>query len=222
MSTIIKSFWLIPALLILWLLLTDSQETRERITLLIAVTAVVISLISAFKDTIFPFNLKVITDTVILANYTSSSRNSLALVLPLFFINDGHGSSVIEGIAIKVEGQNSVKIYTPVAEVDFGKFIAVKRALDADNVTGTFDSFPIFGKSSIKKHILFLQEGKSKKYPFNIWNPGEYKFRIFIKESRHSKPEEYNSMTHGVTEDILNRYQEGTSFSLALSKELDV
>jgi len=109
-----------------------------------------------------------------------------------------------------------------VAEIDFGKFIAGKRALHAENIMGTFDPFPISGKSSIKKHILFTQEEKSKKYPFNIWNPDKYTFRIFIKESRHNKPEEYNSMTHEITKDILDTYQKGTNIVLSLSKELDI
>ena len=143
MEFIIIIFLLILIVLIVWLLLSKSKEMREKSTAAIAVIAVVISLISAFKDTIFPFNLEVITDKVILAKPTLPSHNSLALVVPLIFINHGNGSGTIEGISIKIEGQNSVKIYTPVAEVDFGKFIHCRKtSFTCRKYYGDFRSFP--------------------------------------------------------------------------------
>ncbi len=222
MELVIIIFLLILIVFIVCLLLSKSKEFRERVPVAIAVIAVIISLVSAFKDTIFPFNLEVITDQVIIARPTAPSHNSLPLVVPLTFINHGNGSGIIEAISIKIETQKSVKIYTPVAEVNFGNFIAGKRALHADNIIGAFDPFPISGKSSIKKHILFAQEENSKKYPFNIWNPDKYTFQIFIKESRNDKPKEYISMSHEITKDILDAYKKGTSTVLSSSKELDI
>lgn len=208
--------------LIGWLLSSKSTETREKITVLIALVALIISILSGFKDTIFPFRLKVITDEIILAKPTAPSHDSFALVIPLTFINEGNGSGVIEGISIKVEGQNSTKIYTPIAEIDFGKFIVGKKALHAENIIGTYNSFPISGKSSAKKHILFTQEEKSKKYPFSSWEPDDYEFRIFIKTSRHKNPKEYISMDYKIMQETIDQYQKGSSISLSKNKELNI
>jgi len=141
------------------------------ISAVIALAALLVSLISAFKDEIFPFQLSVLADEVIFAPPTAPSHDSPALILamfalsveflkvsvfsigyqyskillkvihincskdlfPLVFMNDGNGSGVVEALSIKIEGNNSTKVYTPIAEIDFGKYMTLLIYSDFEN-----------------------------------------------------------------------------------------
>ena len=192
------------------------------ISAVIALAALLVSLISAFKDEIFPFQLSVLADEVIFAPPTAPSHDSPALIFPLVFMNDGNGSGVVEALSIKIEGNNSTKVYTPIAEIDFGKYITGKRKLHAESMLGSFGSFPLHGKESIQKHILFSQEKKSKKYPFNTWGEGNYTFKIYVKDSHQAKPIECATFERFISKKLLEEYKTGTGASLGGSRELDI
>lgn len=192
------------------------------ISAVIALAALLVSLVSAFKDEIFPFQLSVLTDEVIFAPPTLPSHDSAALIFPLVFMNEGNGSGVVEALSIKIEGNNSTKIYTPIAEIDFGKYITGKRKLHAESMLGSFGSFPLHSKESIQKHILFSQEGKSEKYPFNTWDEGDYTFKIYIKHSQQANPVECAKFKRFISKDILEKYNAGSGASLGGSRELNI
>jgi hypothetical protein len=187
-----------------------------------ALAALLVALISAFKDEIFPFHLSVLTDEVILAPSTAPSHDSLALMFPLVFMNNGNGSGVMEALSIKIKGNNSTKLYTPIVEIDFGIYITAKRKLHAESIIGSFGSFPLHGKESIKKHILFSQEENSEKYPFNTWNEGNYTVTIYVKHSHQAKPVECATFKRFISKKMLDEYKTGTGASLGGSRELDV
>ncbi len=149
---------------------------------------------------------------MILAPPTAQSHDSAALIFPLVFLNDGNGSGVIESLSIKIEGNNSIKLYAPIAEIDFGKYIIEKRKLHTESMIGTFGPFPLHGKESIQKHILFSQEENSEKYPLNKWQVDSYKFRIFIKHSHQKKPIEYVHFKRFISKKVLDEYKAGTGF----------
>ncbi len=192
------------------------------LTALISLSALAVSVVSAFKEDIFPFRPRVLLDELVLAVPTGSSHDSLSLLLPLIFVNEGYGAGVIEGLTLKVKCKKQTKIYTPLVEIDYSKYLTGKRALHAENVLGTFNMFPLESRKSLRKFILFTQEENSKRYPFNKWEAGDYEFRIFIKHTAFSVPMEAANLKYSITEELLSAYKAGQSTSLLPSRELDV
>jgi hypothetical protein len=192
------------------------------ISAVIALAALLVSLISAFKDEIFPFQLNVLCDEVILAPPTAPSHDSAALIFPFVFINNGNGGGVVEALSIKIEGNGTTKIYTPIVEIDFGLYITGKRKLHAESMLGSFSSFTLRGKESKQKHFVFSQEESSKKYPFNSWSEGKYKFKVFVKLSHQDKPIQSVCFERMITREVLDGYKLGSGTSLGGCRELDV
>lgn len=192
------------------------------VSALIALAAVLISLVSAFANEIFPFRLSLRADEVIFAPPSAPSHDSPALILPLVFINEGNGSGVVEALSMKIENNGVSKIYTPIAEIDFGRYLTGKRKLHAENMLGTFSSFTLGSKESVKKHILFSQEEHSTKYPFSKWSEGQHTFRVYVKSSRAKKPVELATITYSINKQVLDEYKNGVGSSLAGSRELDI
>jgi hypothetical protein len=188
----------------------------------ISLAALVISVVSAFKEDVFPFRPRALVDEVMLAPPTLPSHDSLALIVPVAFLNDGYGTGVIEGLTLKIEGEGGTKVYTPVAEIDYQKFISGKRALHAENLLGAFNLFRLGSRESMKKHILFSQEEHSQRYPFTQWKPGKYIFRLFAKHTGSASPVEISSVTHGLSQEVLGAYKKGMGASLSPGRELNV
>ena len=83
----------------------------------------------------------VLFDEIIMAPPSGPSDDSVALVWPLTFINKGHGAGVINMLALRVESEGVVKLYTPLQDVDFEKYISGKSKLHAENIKGSFNTF---------------------------------------------------------------------------------
>jgi hypothetical protein len=137
-------------------------------------------------------------------------------------MNNGNGSGVVAGLALKVESNGVVKMYTPVGEVDYVKLISERRALHADNMLGAFNPFVVGGKDNVMKHVLFIQEESSARYPFSRWTAGQYSFSLFVKSSGGCPPEQLASVHHNITEAMLVNYRQGCGASLCTSRELNV
>ena len=187
----------------------------------ISIAALVISLLAAFKEDIFPFRPKVFMDEIILAAPGMTDQVSPSIVLPIVFINEGHGSGVIQGLTLKVETTTSTMVYTPVAEIDQVKFITGKRGIHAENMLGAFNMFQMNSRGTVKRYILFTQEPASKRYPFSTWNPAQHVFRLYMKHSGSSIVVQACSSGHAITGKLLADYQAGTSASLSPDRELD-
>jgi hypothetical protein len=203
------------------LTLVDASMSQY-LTAFIALSALVVSVVSAFKEDIFPFRPMALFEEVVFAAPTGPSHDSPAILLPIAFVNRGHGSGVIEGLTLKVETGSKSKIYTPVAEADYSKFMSGKRALHAENILGAFNLFPLDGRESVKKYIVFSQEEKSERYPFSPWSPGKHVFRLFIKHTGTNSPVEAGIVANDISEKLLAEYKSGTSASLNPGRELRV
>jgi hypothetical protein len=165
----------------------------------------------------------VLFDEIIMAPSSGPSHDSIALVLPLTFINKGHGAGVINRLALRVESENGVKLYTPLQQVNFEKYIAGKRKLHAENIKGSFNAFALGGKATTKMYLLFSQEENSEKYPFSSWASGNYRFCLFINQSNSGKGQEVASQGPiQVTDAMLSSYKAGTGSSLCLSRQIYV
>ena len=150
----------------------------QYIAVLISLLALTVSIVSAFKEDIFSFQPMVLFDEIIMAPPSGPSHNSLALLLPLTFINKGHGAGVINMPALQVESEDGVKLYTPLQLVDFEKYISGRRKLHAENIKGSFNAFALGSRATLKIYLLFSQEEHSQKYPFSSWSSGNHKFRL--------------------------------------------
>ena len=159
---------------------------------------------------------------MVLAAADSPRQDSPALIVPLLIVNEGAGSGLVSGLALKVEGNGVVRMYTPIAEIDFGRFLSDRRKLHADNTISTFGPVPLQGESTARRHFVFIQEPSSERYPFAGWTPGKFTFRLFAKFSLSTNPREVAAVSHEITSALLASYVQGQSTSMSSSKEIDV
>ena len=205
------------------LLALADAALSQFLTALIAVAALCVSVVSAFKEDIFPFRARLVLDEIVLAPPSNPPYENVGLLLPLSFVNAGHGAGIIEGLTLKVEGHGATKLYTPVAEIDYEKFITGKRFLHSESMLGAFNVFPIGSREATRKCILFTQELESKRYPYSQWSPGKHVFTLYIKHSASEKPERAALAEYEVAKDVLEKYLTGKGgTSLAPRRELHV
>jgi hypothetical protein len=204
-------------------LVLTGAALSQYIAVLISLLALTVSIVSAFKEDIFSFQPIVLFDEIIMAPPSGPSHNSVALVLPLTFINKGHGAGVINMLALRVESDNGVKLYTPLQQVDFEKYISGKRKLHAENIKGSFNAFALDGKATSKMYLLFSQEGNSEKYPFSSWTSGNYIFRLFLNRSNSQQGQEVARLgPMQITDAMLSAYATGAGSSLCPSRQIRV
>jgi hypothetical protein len=124
-------------------------------------------------------------------------------------------------LALRVESENGVKLYTPLQKVDFEKYITGKRKLHAENVKGAFNAFALGSRATSKMHLLFSQVENSAKYPFTSWASGNYIFRLFLNCSSGEQGKEVASLgPMQVTDVMLSAYFEGTGSSFCPSRQI--
>ncbi|MDR3412226.1 MAG: hypothetical protein P4L87_14990 [Formivibrio sp.] len=204
-------------------LVLAGASLSQYVAVLISLLALIVSITSAFKEDIFPFQPSVLLDEIVMAPTSGPSHNSVALVLPLTFINRGNGAGIIHMAAIKIEYEGKAKLYTPIAEIDYQKYLSGMRKLHGENILGTFNSFALAGKATLKKFILFAQEEKSDKYPFSSWSPGNYTFRVFINQSNGGQAQEVCCLgPMQITTEMLANYSSGCGVSLCPSRAISV
>jgi len=202
---------------------TKRFETQYKyiIPFIISIVALVISLIGTFKNELFPFNFRLITGEVIFAVPTNPPYHSLQIVLALSFVNEGYGHGVVEWPALKIKTKNTVKLYTPIAEIDYEKFLQGKRKLHAENLKGAFGPFTLGAREVVKKYILFSQEQNNSKYPFNEWSEGDHKFEIWVKTSNEEKAKLVNTFKQKIDKKLLESYFSGSG-TLIMNREIDI
>jgi hypothetical protein len=153
----------------------------------------------------------ILVDTVIFAVTTAPSHNSPAIILPITFINHGVRTAIIEWVAIKIISEKSTKIYTPIALIDYEKFLQGKRALHAENVKSHFSEFALGTGLEKELHILFSQEESHSTFPFSLWETANHKFEIYVKYRDKDTPTLQRSLDVEVTNKLLQDYANGVS-----------
>jgi len=222
MLKIFISFVVASVAVIAGLVLTGASLSQY-IAVLISMLALTVSIVSAFKEDIFSFQPMVLFDEIIMAPPSGPSHDSIALVLPLTFINKGHGAGVINMLALRVESEDGVKLYTPLQQIDFEKYISGRRKLHAENIKGSFNAFALGSRATLKMYLLFSQEEHSEKYPFSMWTAGNYKFRLFLNHSNGERGREVASLGYmQITGELLSAYKAGVGNSLCPSRQISV
>jgi hypothetical protein len=130
------------------------------------------------------------------------SRNvgrDIKLLLPLQFVNSGTADGVIEWVALRltIDGDISRSVLlSPVAEVDMQRFIQAKRKLD-DTAIEPFTAFPLEGRRSLAKFVLFDLAEKGRSVPLSL-RPGRYTFELFVKSTANRSPKLERVFEHAV------------------------
>ena len=214
-SFVVASVAVIAALIFM------GASLSQYVAVLISLLALTVSIVSAFKEDIFSFQPVVLFDEIIMAPPSGRSHDSIALVLPLTFINKGHGAGVVNMLALRVESADGMKLYTPRQQVDFEKYISGRRKLHAENIKGSFNAFALGSRATSKMHLLFSQEEGSEKYPFSSWTPGAYKFRLFLNQANGRLGREVACLgPMQITDVMLSTYKAGVGNSLCPSRQI--
>lgn len=204
-------------------LILAGASLSQYLAVLISMLALIVSIVSAFKEDIFPFQPMVLFDEIIMAPTSGPSHNSIALVLPLTFINMGNGAGVVHMLALRVESEKGTQLYTPLQEIDFGKYLSGKRKLHGENILGSFNAFALGSKETSKKYLLFSQEESSTKYPFLPWSPGNYKFYLLLNQSNGGRSQQVAYLGPlQITSEMLSGYAAGSGCSLCPSRSIEV
>lgn len=177
--------------------------------LLVSAIALAISLVSAFKNELFDFKLHMVPGSITFAVPSSPSHHSFALIYNLSFINEGYGHGIVEWVALKIYSSDGIKLYTPIAEVNYEKFLQGKRILHAENILGPFSPFILGSKEATRHSILFSQEDKNIEYPFKEWIPNKYKYELWVKVEGENRAQPIFKREWEITQQMIDRYFNG-------------
>src|SRR5207244_3039450 len=120
----------------------------------------------------------------------SRAGGDVKLLLPLQFTNSGSADGIIEWVALRLTLDGDIQrsvLLSPVAEVDMQRFIQSKRRLDGENTIDLFTAFPLEGKRSLAKFVLFDLAEKGRSEPLRL-RSGRWCFEVFVKSSANRSP----------------------------------
>ena len=163
-----------------------------------ALAALGIGIMCAIRLRAMEFSPEVIAGDVIVPRSRNVGRD-IKLLLPLQFVNSGTADGVIEWVALRltVDGDiNRSVLLSPVAEVDMQRFIQAKRKLD-DTAIEPFTAFPLEGRRSLAKFVLFDLAEKGRSAPLSL-RPGRYTFELFVKSTANRSPKLERVFEHAV------------------------
>lgn len=202
-------------LILLLILLVAAAPLEPSLTaaaaLAFSVLAFGIALLAITKARMLEFCPEVLAGDLILPR-ASAGR----LLLPLQFSNAGYADGIIEWLAIRltVNGEASREVLlSPVGEVDMQRFIQAKRRLSDDNVLEPFTGFPLEGKRSLAKFVLF-DVAERPRAPGLRLQPGRYGFELFIKGSNSRQPQLARTFEHVVEQKHIDDYRDDAAVYL--------
>ncbi len=216
-TVVVATFLVVAALL----LKRYAPKADFVVPLIISAIALAVSLVSAFKNELFDFTLRAVPGELTLAVASSESHRSFAIIYGVSFINEGYGHGIIEAVALKIHGADGVRLYTPIFEVDYEKFLQGRRLLHADNIRGRFAPFVLGSREASKHFIVLSQEEKNDKYPFKEWRAGKYRFEFWVKTSADSRANPVDAHEWEITQEMIDRYFSGEGAILA-DQKIDV
>jgi hypothetical protein len=179
--------------------------------LAVSVLAFGIALLAVSKARMLEFCPEVLGGDVILPR-ASAGR----LLLPLQFSNAGYADGIVEWLAIRLTLEDDASreiLLSPVGEVDMQRFIQAKRRLTDDNVLEPFTSFPLEGKRSLAKFLLF-DVAERPRAPGLRLQPGRYGFELFIKATNSRHPQLARSFEHVLEQKHLEDYRDDAAVYL--------
>jgi hypothetical protein len=162
----------------------------------LAAAALCIAILCAVRLQLLEFAPEVLGGDVIVPRPSRIGRE-VKLLLPLQFTNSGAADGVVEWVALRLTLDGDIArsvLLSPVAEVDMQRFIQAKRRLD-DTAVEPFIGFPLGGKRSVAKFVLFDVAEKARALPLSL-RPGRYGFELFVKSTAQRGPRLERTFEH--------------------------
>lgn len=163
-----------------------------------ALAALGIAALCALRLGALEFAPEVIAGDVIVPRSSRAGRD-VKLLLPLQFVNSGTADGVVEWVALRLTVDGDIShslLLSPIAEVDMQRFIQAKRRLD-ETAVEPFTAFPLEGKRSQAKFVLFDLAEKGRNVPLTL-RPGRYSFELFVKSTANRAPKLERVFEHAV------------------------
>jgi hypothetical protein len=138
------------------------------------------------------------------------------LLLPLQFSNAGYADGIVEWVALRLTLDGDVArslLLSPVGEVDMQRFINARRRLTEDNTLEPFTGFPLEGRRSLAKFVLFDVAERPRAAPLRL-QPGRYGFELFVKTSGARQPRLERSFEHLVEQKHLDDLRDDSAVYL--------
>jgi hypothetical protein len=177
----------------------------------LAIAAVCIAIFGVYKAGLLEFTPEVLAGDVIVPR-PSRAGGDVKLLLPLQFSNCGSADGIVEWVALRltIDGdiQRSV-LLSPVAEVDMQRFIQAKRRLDNENCIEPFTAFPLEGKRSLAKFVLFDLAEKQRSEPLRL-RSGRWSFEVFVKSTANRSPKLERCFEHAVEKKHVDEFAADT------------
>jgi len=150
--------------------------------------------------------------------FLANQGDGLPVMLQCGFVNDGMRTAVIEWIAFTVDGNNTLKLYTPLTINDSEKFFQGKRTMHGENISSPFSEFAISPNQSRELFISFGQEENGLKEPPTAWTAGKYVFKFYIKFRDSPSPKLRKQMEVNIDHTMLVNIGRGSSTTLMTRK----
>jgi hypothetical protein len=177
--------------------------------------ALCLALLSVSRLRLVEFAPEVLGGDVILPP-ANRPNGGARLLLPLQFVNSGSVDGVIQWVALRLTIDDDIKhsvLLSPVAEVDMQRFIQAKRRLDNEQSLEPFTAFPLEGKRSVAKFVLFDLAERSRTAPLHI-GPGRYSFELFVKSTATRGPKLERTFVHVIDPKQVEQYRNDTTVYL--------
>jgi hypothetical protein len=181
----------------------------------LAAAALCLALVCASRLKLVEFAPEVLGGDVILPPASRPSGGA-RLLLPLQFVNTGSIDGVVQWVALRLTIDGDIKhsvLLSPVAEVDMQRFIQAKRRIDNESSLEPFTAFPLEGKRSVAKFVLFDLAERGRTAPLHI-GPGRYSFELFVKSTASRGPKLERSFTHVIDAKQVEQYRNDTTVYL--------
>jgi hypothetical protein len=186
----------------------------------LSLLALIVSVLSSFKNELFPFRLSVYSNglhLVTTAALPTRSGTSIGVLLPVTFINQGYAEGVVEYVALVIRTRKGgfKWDFLPVAEIDMKAFVQQNKGPNATNTLGFLVGFVLESKRALEKNILFAQKMQPDSSPL-VWQPDEYTFEIYVKTLGERKPRRLFAFRQEIRENTLRLLATGKAHAVYL------
>jgi hypothetical protein len=185
-------------------LLRNNNDIKTILTIALSVIALFVSILSAFKNDIFPYNLQVFAEGLHLVKASAmppSKGITIQVLLPVTFFNKGYGECFIKKVHLIVKPLNlgGEFIFLPAVEIDMQAFMRQKIGINTSNTIGSFVGFLLDSKKGIVKNIVFTPQAGPDKHQFN-WIADSYTFEIHVLVEGEKKFKKYYELKQDISE----------------------
>ena len=191
-----------------YLVIVNIINFPDSISIGISLLALVISLISVFKNEIFPHDLNIYIDCFYLVRgnlMNSKGKNTIQIMPTLTFYNRGYGECPIRKIRIRVKpSKRSIEyIFLPAVEIDIEALMQQRKGVNASNTKGAYSGFVLEPKKSAIKTIVFVPR-ISQDSPNFFWVADMYKLEFQVQVHGTEKYKKYAEFDLDVTKSMLS------------------